>query len=100
MKPTSISNQNCTYGKGQPEYVPLPARKTEDGIVSTCWKMSLGERLTVLLTGKIFLHVLTFNKPLQPTRLTTHDQRTFRQVGPKVHGAGSPSGHMEQGPVN
>lgn len=74
MKPTNISNQNCTYAKDQPEYIPLPARKTADGIVSTCWKMSLAERLAVLLTGKIFLHVMTFNQPLQPVRITTHDQ--------------------------
>ncbi len=33
MKPIEFEEQNCIYAKDQPEYLPLPAHKTEDGRV-------------------------------------------------------------------
>jgi len=56
---------NVTYGEGQPEYKPLPALRLDDGEVITCWNPSFRERLKILFTGKIWLNILTFNKPLQ-----------------------------------
>ena len=58
-----------TYAKNQPPYIPLPTRAAEDGTVVTCWQMTWRERLSVLLSGKLFLTLLTFNRPLQPVRL-------------------------------
>ena len=62
---------NTIYAKDQPEYLPLPSHKTDEGVVTSCWGLSLKERLKVLFTGKIFLQVRTFNKPLQPLKLAT-----------------------------
>lgn len=59
------------YAKDQPEYIPLPAHRTDDGLVVTRWGLSIGERLRLLLGGSIWLSVLTFNRPLQPIRLDT-----------------------------
>lgn len=59
------------FAKDQPEYIPLPAWKGEDGMVVTRWQLTWGERLRVLLTGNLWLSVLTFNKPLQPVKLQT-----------------------------
>ena len=70
MKPIEFLGCNCVYAKDQPEYIPLPAHKSKEGEVTTCWKLSLKERLTVLFKGKLYLSVLTFNKPLQPLKLT------------------------------
>jgi len=70
MKPMEFRGVNCVYAKDQSEYLPLPAQKTEDGAVKTCWKLSLKERLTILFKGKLYLTILTFNKPLQPVKLT------------------------------
>lgn len=63
---------NITFAKNQPEYKPLPALKTEDGKVVTCWKPSVMERLKILFTGKIWLNILTFNEPLQPLLMTVN----------------------------
>ena len=74
MKPTKFKQQNVTYAENQPEYKSLPAlKKLNDpyGEVISCWKMSLRERLRVLFTGRIWVSLLTFNKPLTPTFLTT-----------------------------
>ena len=60
---------NTIYAKDQPEYNPLVAYKTDDGAVTSCWKLNIRERVRVLLTGKIFLQVLTFNSPLQPVKM-------------------------------
>ena len=64
--------KEVTYAKDQPEYLQLPALKFLDGLVVSRWKLSFIERLAVLLTGNIFLGVLTFNQDLQPVRLSTN----------------------------
>ena len=60
---------NTVYAENQPEYLPLPAHKTEAGRVTSCWGLSFFERLRIALTGKIYLQVLTFNKSLQPLKM-------------------------------
>lgn len=67
MHPIKFKESNCTYAKNQKEYLPLPAYKNKDGVVS-CWKLSLLERIKILLKGKFYFSVYTFNKPLQPQR--------------------------------
>lgn len=57
------------YAKDQPEYIPLPAYRTDDGMVVTRWKLSIGDRLRLLIGGSLWLSVLTFNRPLQPVKL-------------------------------
>jgi len=66
MKPIEFAEQNCVYAKDQPAYLPLPVHKTEDGLVVSCWALTWRERLRVLLTGRMWWSVLTFNHPLQP----------------------------------
>jgi len=63
---------NVTYAENQPEYLPLPALKMADGEIATCWKPSFRERLKILFSGRIWLYVLTFNKPLQPIKISTN----------------------------
>ena len=66
MKPIPFAEQNCIYAESQPEYLPLPAHKTDDGRVISCWWFSFSERLRILWSGKMWFHVMTFNEPLQP----------------------------------
>ena len=68
MRPMEFAEQNCVYAKNQPEYIPLPVYKTPNGEVTSCWALTWRERLRVLLTGRIWWTVLTFNHPLQPQR--------------------------------
>jgi hypothetical protein len=60
-----------TLAKNQPQYIPLPALRFQDGLIVTRWNLSWKERIHVLLGGSLFLGVLTFNKPLQPIRMST-----------------------------
>jgi len=71
MKPIKFKGCNATYAQDQPKYLPLPAHKTQDGAVTSCWGLSLFECLQVALTGRIYLQVLTFNRPLQPLKIST-----------------------------
>jgi len=66
MKPIEFKEQNCVFAENQPEYLPLPVHKTEDGQVISCWRLTWKERFKVLFGGKMWLSMLTFNKPLQP----------------------------------
>lgn len=58
------------YAKDQPEYLPLPARRDDNGTIVTLWKFTWRERVMVLLAGKLYLSVMTFNQPLQPVKLS------------------------------
>lgn len=74
MKPASpvIGGHNrheVVYAANQPQYIPLPAHKSKEGIVTTRWTLSLKERLQVLLSGNVYLQVMTFNAPLQPLKM-------------------------------
>ena len=69
MKPISFPEQSCTYAENQPEYLPFPVHRADDGCVTACWKLTWRERLAVLWTGRLWHQMLTFNKPLQPQKL-------------------------------
>jgi len=60
---------NCVYAENQEEYLDLPSHKSRDGTVTSCWQLNLKERFTLLLSGKLFIQMMTFNKPLQPIRI-------------------------------
>jgi len=61
---------NVIYAEDQPEYLPLPVHRDDNGNVTSCWKLSFKERIRVLFNGRIYLSLLTFNKPLQPQLLS------------------------------
>ena len=73
MTPKQFPEANTVFAKDQPEYQPIPAFKAESpqGEVVTCWKLSFRERLRILFKGEIWLCLMTFNKPLTPSFMTT-----------------------------
>ena len=73
MKPIKFKEQNVTYAENQSEYLPLPALKvkSDKGEVISCWQLNIIERLRLLLTGKLWVCLLSFNKPLTPSFFTT-----------------------------
>lgn len=79
MTPIKFKEHNIIFAKDQPEYQPLPALKldTPEGEVITCWKLSWKERLRVLITGEIWLSLLSFNKPLTPSFMSTKKEEVF-----------------------
>lgn len=70
MKPIDFAERNVVFAENQPEYLPLPAHKSEDGEVTTFWKLSLKERIKILIQGILCLRVLTVNQPLQPIKMS------------------------------
>jgi hypothetical protein len=68
MKAIKFKGQNVTYAENQPEYIPLPAYKDEEGIVTTCWRFSFIERVRILFGAKLFWRQMTFHSPLQPVK--------------------------------
>ena len=79
MKPVSFKHQNIVFAKDQPEYTPLPALKlnTNEGEVISCWKMSFRERIKVLITGKVWLSLMSFNKPLTPSYVSVDRKKVY-----------------------
>lgn len=73
MQLIEFPEQTTIFAKDQPQYLPLPAHVYEndaEGKIAFCWRLTLKERLLLLLTGKLWHHVLTFNQPLQPQMLS------------------------------
>jgi len=66
VKPVRFKYQNVVYAENQPEYLPLPAHRNDEGTVTSCWKLNLWERLLILFTGKIWWSVMTFGDPQLP----------------------------------
>jgi hypothetical protein len=71
MTPVTFPEANVVYAKDQPPYLPLPARREADGTVVSCWRLSFRERVKALFSGRVYLTMLTFNRPLQPVKLGT-----------------------------
>ena len=72
MKPIKFKESNCVYAENQPEYLPLPVWRKPDspkGIIISCWKANFKERIKILFSGKLYLTLLSFNKPLIPNRI-------------------------------
>ena len=72
MKPVKFAEQTTTLGEDQPEYLPLPVWQEPNdfqGRNISCWQLTLKERIKLLFTGRIWVHQLTFNAPLQPQTL-------------------------------
>ena len=72
MKPIKFKGSNTIFAKNQQPYLPLPAWVKPDddkGTVICCWKANLIERLRILFTGKLYVSLLSFNKPLTPSRV-------------------------------
>lgn len=72
MKLIEFPEQTVVIAKDQSEYRPLPAHqfKDENGRIACCWCLSLKERFQLLITGKLWHQILTFNRPLQPQLLS------------------------------
>lgn len=75
MKPIKFEEQNIVFAEDQPQYQPLPAFRNNDsefGEVVSCWQLTLRERLKILFTGKIWLCLLSYKKPLTPSYMTVN----------------------------
>lgn len=79
MKPIKFKHQNIVFAKDQPEYNQLPALKLDSprGEVISCWKLSFKERVKVLFLGRIWLSIMSFNKPLTPTFLSVNRKDVY-----------------------
>lgn len=87
MKLIEFPEQTTMIAKNQPQYRPLPAHRfgDTDGRIAFCWSMSWRERLRVLLTGRIWHQVLTFDHPLQPQLLTVEKPDMSGPYGARKH---------------
>ena len=81
MKPIIFEECNSEFAKDQKEYNTLPAfrNNTPEGEVITCWSLTFRERFRVLFYGCIWLNLLTFNKPLTPSFMTTNKFDIFNK---------------------
>ena len=73
MKPVTFEGQNTVLGKGQPEYLELPALRCFDdtGTVWSCWELDKFDLEDLIRTRKLWLGQLTFNKVFAPQLVST-----------------------------
>ncbi len=61
--------QRVIFAKDQPQYDPLPASVSQDGLVMTEWELSAEELSRVVNGGRVRLWIWTHRLPLQPVAL-------------------------------
>jgi hypothetical protein len=68
MNPIKFKEHNKVYAENQEEYLPLPVYEDgeQGGRVFHCWELTFRERIKMLFTGKLWISVLNFGRPLQP----------------------------------
>lgn len=71
MSPTEFKGVNVVYAKDQPEYLPLPVMKLEDGTVISCWELTDEDLKMINETKRVYVSQLTFNQPLQPLNVVS-----------------------------
>lgn len=73
MTPIDFEGRTHLLAKDQDEYITLPIEYHDDayGTITSCWKLSFWERITVLFTGVIWHDELTFHTNAQPVLLKT-----------------------------
>lgn len=59
-----------TFAANQPEYRPLPALVTDDGVVLSEWELTHAERRAVADGARLRVRQSTFGSLLQPILLT------------------------------
>jgi hypothetical protein len=59
------------YAKDQPQYLPLPVIKFQDGTIYSEWELTPEELAAILASGKIRVRLWqwTFNQSLQPIKI-------------------------------
>jgi hypothetical protein len=79
MKPVEFKHQNIVFAKDQPEYQPLSALRIDSptGEVVSCWKLSFKERVKIVFTGRVWLSLMSFNKPLTPSYLAVNRKEVY-----------------------
>ena len=76
MKPIEFAEQNIVFAKDQPEYEPLPAHVSNQG-VTTCWQLSEEDKKRILDNRPIWVRNLTFGGALQPIMITTDPEEVY-----------------------
>lgn len=66
MKPIRFEETNADFAKNQPEYKTLPGHIDSKGVVTICYHLSAWDRIKLLFMGKLWLRIMTFNRPLMP----------------------------------
>lgn len=71
VKPSTIpeGTQLVIFAKNQPEYIPLPAAMSAEGIVMTEWVLTEEEWDRVLAGGRVRLWIQTTTGSIQPVKL-------------------------------
>lgn len=73
---------NIEIGLKQNQYITLPALKINgaEGHLITKWKLTIPQRLKVLITGTIWMNSMTYNKPFTPMKLSTNRKQLYKYV--------------------
>ena len=81
MEAIKFKECNVDFAKNQEEYNTLPAfADRKNGVVTTCYKLSLKDLIKIIFTRKIWLSLLTFNKPLTPQLLSVNKKDVIAPV--------------------
>ena len=82
MKPVTFKVQNTAFAKDQEQYGTIPTLHMEgpSGTIVSCWELSEEEIAEVVKTGKMWLGLMCFGKPLTPSFLSVNSDDFFQEA--------------------
>jgi hypothetical protein len=83
MIPIKFKEHNKVMGEEQEEYLDLPAHLTVDGECTMCMHLDAQEIAELIESGCLWITTFTFNRPLQPIRMSTLKPEDFEKPEPK-----------------
>ena len=80
MKAIEFKEQNGALSRKDSPLRPIPIFKdpSEKAQVVSCWKLSFKERMRLLLLGKLWVSIITYNNPVQPSLFSTRKEDVLR----------------------
>ncbi len=86
MKPVRFKEQTNVLAEDQPQYLPLPVKiNLESGEIVSCWKLSWRERFKLFCTGRVWVSISTFGRPMQPVYITIEKEDLIEPTNKKSY---------------
>ncbi len=89
-----VDGQAVVYAENQPQFLPLPVWRRQDGRVVSRWRLTWRERIAALRGRPVYIEVSTFGSPLQPILPTMSEDVALYDADPK----NAPDGVVYQSP--
>lgn len=63
MEIAKFKESNVEFAKFQPGYLTMPAHRSDDNTITSCWRLTFSERVRILFTRRVWVQLSTRGTP-------------------------------------